>query len=349
MIADTISLPASPLWIAGLYSPQFASINAVFPPPVWIAVCIFVMELSTIGFPIMDVMRVNNLRQETLDAIAIWESRQEGRSNEAIVAESKDPGGFSTTTTLKSGPNSIAKVSLESQRSDMLTMANLESALRTNPIPLLQFAALKDFSGENISFLTHIADWQRVWSLPKASPTEHFRKQFVAATRIYAHFISLEFSEFPINISSKEMKRLHNMFEAAANILYRHKRDSTVSNTSDNATPFADVLPTRNRRGSYSSTMELRRESINLGALGRANLEASECMREHCADEVLAEFEIAQGFGEEMFEAAEKEIKYLVLTNTWPKFIHVERANSLVSREEEPREAGGSWVKRLLC
>lgn len=308
------------------------------------------MELSAIGFPIMNVLKGNNLRQETLEAIASWEKRQAARDVDTIAAEGslKSPSAFSTTTTLKSyGNASTSKVSIDSQKSDMLTMANLESALRTNPIPLLQFAALKDFSGENISFLTHIADWRRHWFSPKLSTTDHHRKQFIAATRIYAHFISLEFSEFPINISSKEMKQLHAVFEAAANILYRNKRSSAMSNSSDNITPFDNVLP-KDRKGSYSSTTELR-SSINLDALGRANLSASSRIREPLVDELLADFEIPEAFTEMVFDAAEGEIKYLVLTNTWPKFVNVGRANSQMSKDGEA-DAGNVWVKRLfLC
>lgn len=150
-IADSCRLPASPLWLIGLYTPAFAPMNAVFPPPVWFAVCFCIMEICTIGFPIIDVLKGNKLRQETLDAIANWEARQKlaGSDKASMDAPFKAPSEFSATTTLKSsGEISVGNQSFDSQKSDILTMTALENALRTNAMPLLQFAALKDFSGK---------------------------------------------------------------------------------------------------------------------------------------------------------------------------------------------------------
>jgi hypothetical protein len=348
-------LPASPLWLAGMYAPHFAPLNAVFPPPTWFSLCIFVMEVCAIGFPIVGVIKGNSLRLETLEAIANWEIRQAAQGLNADGSV-KSPGALSITTTLKSaGDVSVAsKTSFESHKSDMLTMTALENALRTNAMPLLEFAALKDFSGENVSFLTHVADWRRYWFTPKASTAEHRRIQFIAAARVHAHFISLEFSEFPINISSKEMKRLHTMFESAATLLYGNKRGSISSATSDNVTPFDNVNPDEVPdspsycKSSYSSTSELRSSTINLDRLGRANLRAVSRMQDVHMDEVLADFEIPEDFTEMVFDFAEREIKYLVLTNTWPKFVNQGRANSQLSKDEDA-EKGHRWVKKVLC
>jgi hypothetical protein len=150
-VANGSSLPASPLWLAGLYSPSFAPMNAVFPPPVWFGVCFCIMEICTIGFPIVDVLRGNKLRQETLAAIADWEKRQAAADIDATTVRHslKSPSAYSATTTLRSGVDlSVSKQSFESHKSDILTMTALENALRTNAIPLLEFAALKDFSGK---------------------------------------------------------------------------------------------------------------------------------------------------------------------------------------------------------
>lgn len=147
------SLPASPLWLAGLYTPEFAIVNAVFPPPVWFSVSFGLMEIFTIGFTIRDLLQGNRLRQETLDAIADWEARQAAHGSEAAAGDQhlKSPSEFSGSATLKStGDSTIGKQSFDS-RSDILTMTALENALRTNAMPLLEFAALKDFSGRQSS------------------------------------------------------------------------------------------------------------------------------------------------------------------------------------------------------
>lgn len=351
-LANMFRLPASPLWLAGLYAPQFAPLNAVLPPPTWFSICIFFLEVFAIGFPIIDVVKGNSLRQETLEAIASWEKRQAANGIDSEDSL-QSPSAYSATTTLKSaGDTSFSKVSLESHKSDMLTMTALENALRTNALPLLEFAALKDFSGENVSFLTHVADWRRYWFLPKASTAEHRRKQFIAAVRIYSHFISLEFSEFPINISSKEMKRLHKVFESIASTLHRRARGSVASSQSDNVTPFDTVLPEDmsgpplETQSSCSSTTELK-SNVNLDALGRANLRAVLRIQELHVDEMLADVEIPEAFTELVFDSAESEIKYLVLTNTWPKFVNVGRANSQLSLDED--EEGNGLMRTYLC
>jgi hypothetical protein len=309
--------------------------------------CIFFMEIFTVAFPIFQVLKAQTLRQETLDAIASWEKRQRGgeHSSDATstIAVSDYRSGksvaFSTTTTIPNSPTdkvAARKSSFESQKSDMFTMVALENALRMNADPLLQFAALKDFSGENVSFLTHIAEWTRGWSVGKIPTTEERHKQFVAAVRIYAHFVSLEFSEFPINISSREAKHLHQVFGAAASILLR--RGSVCSN---DATPFDDPAP------DSSSTVDLK-TGINLHTLGRANLQSVIRMTSLGKDDSLADFCIPEVFGPEIFDSAKKEIKYLVLTNTWPKFVNAGfESNSHMGERDVPDARW--WQGRSLC
>jgi hypothetical protein len=351
--ANYIRLPASPLWLASMYIPQFAPVSAYIPPPTWFSICIFFMEIFAVGFPIYDVIRSNTLRQETLDAIANWEKRQ---AAQGMDGSSLSPSGWSHNTTLKSAEEGTvtSKTSFESAKSAMLTMTALENALRTNATPLLEFAALKDFSGENVSFLTHVMDLRRYWFTPKRSTVEHRRQQFVAATHIYAQYISLGFAEFPINISSREMKRLYQVFEGAATLLYGNKRGSISSASSDKATPFDTVLPDNASDApinikSYSSITLEAESSINLDSLGRANLRAASRLHEtRIDDDVLEDFEIPETFNEMVFDAAESEIKYLILTNTWPKFVSAGRTSSQMSRDED-EERGNRWVQKVLC
>lgn len=174
-----------------------ATVGAYVPPPTWFGFSIFLMEVVTLGFPIVGIFRAQSLKQETLEAIADWEKRQAlenldgtGAAPEgSLKSHSLYSDTYSKTTTLKSSGDMTVN-SLESSKSGMLTMTALENALRSNAAPLLEFAALKDFSGENVSFLTHVADWRRFWFIPKASTAEHRRQQFIAATHIYARFIS---------------------------------------------------------------------------------------------------------------------------------------------------------------
>jgi hypothetical protein len=43
----------------------------------------------------------------------------------------------------------------------LLTMSALNRVLDKHPVPLQEFSAYHDFSGENIAFLTSVAKWER--------------------------------------------------------------------------------------------------------------------------------------------------------------------------------------------
>ncbi|KAF2874261.1 hypothetical protein BDV95DRAFT_488517 [Massariosphaeria phaeospora] len=335
-------LPASPMWLTALYAPKMASVNRYFVPPCWFSLSIFFIEVITIAFPIFQVLKTQTLRQETLDAIASWEKRQQLYTDcltavPQMEAKSFGSDEYSSKTTKFSDRSAIdSKLSADSQKSDMYTMVALENALRTNPQPLLQFAALKDFSGENVSFLTHVADWRREWLAPKTSTLEHRRKQFIGAVRIYASFVSLDLSEFPINISSREINLLHDLFESAAKMLLRSR--SLSSN--DTATPF-DSVP-----ADSSSTTDLRL-GINLDSLGRQNIKSVAQMTVVDCDDTFDHVAIPDAFDEMVFAAAEKEIKYLVLTNTWPKFVNMAIASN--EAEQDNEQGSNPWVAKVLC
>ncbi|KAJ4295561.1 hypothetical protein N0V90_007574 [Kalmusia sp. IMI 367209] len=314
-----------------------APVNAYFMPPSWFSACIFVMELVTIGFPILEIFQTHKLRQETLDAIKAWEKRQEvtSPSSSAFSEVSTKVGARSSKTFSIKEVNLGKRASLDSQRSDLYTMAGLENALRTNATPLLQFAALKDFSGENVSFLTHLADWRRSWLHLKVSTAQHRREQFIAAVSIYAHFVSPNFSEFPINICSRNYTGLRDLFDEAASRIFRKRSISS----SYSPTPFEDVAP------DSDSTVDLR-SGISLNALGRANLEAVAQMVESGQQEAEANVNIPESFRETVFDAAEREIKYLVLTNTWPKFVNAAYASS--QHDAEKQAQAGNWLRKAI-
>lgn len=134
-------------------------------------------------------------------------------------------------------------------------MKALEKALTTNITPLLRFSALKDFSGENISFLKHIHEWKSTWTSAASHPTPPARfpsikksrqsppplplldaaslrrHQFTFAVEIFVSFISPQYSDFPINISYVQFKDLESIFSHAASTLNARTQGNT-------ATPF---------------------------------------------------------------------------------------------------------------
>ncbi|KAF1967689.1 hypothetical protein BU23DRAFT_285994 [Bimuria novae-zelandiae CBS 107.79] len=332
-----VGLPASPLWLAGLYAPGMMTVNASFIPPMWFSLSIFAMEVITIGFPIVEIVQTNRLRQETLDVLADWEQRQHvALPSSSAFSASSTKGGARSSFTINE-LHFAKRTSLGSHPIELYTMAGLEKALRTNPVPLLHFAALRDFSGENISFLTHLAEWRRSWLNLTMSTAQHRRQQFIAAVSVYAHFVSPSFSEFPINIVHQNMTVLRELFEEPASRIFR--KLSLSSGYSP--TPFEDVSP------DSDSTIELR-SGVNLDTLRRVKMSSVAHMARPGYEDVLTDYPIPEAFKETVFDAAEKEIKYLVLTNTWSKFINDIYATSLTDVEKEPKHGG--WFKRsVLC
>jgi hypothetical protein len=123
---------------------------------------------------------------------------------------------------------------------------------------------------------------------------EHFHR----ALCIYVKFISVQHAEFPLNISSQDLKALTNIFKAPAQLLYgdRHKVDPAIPFT----TPDSNSEPPESPAASEMAILKTA-SLIN----GRAQYWSV----------------ILQTFSATVFDSAEDSIKYLILTNTWPKFV----------------------------
>lgn len=271
------------------------------------------MEIFTVFLPCWEVLRHGSLRKETLDAIAQWEAKSKGSGS--IITESTLVGGKSTAGSAETSGTSVS----------IMTMGALEHALEHNPAPLQEFSALRDLSGENIAFLMSVTEWKR--SQPKAAeesstPSDsnarkRLHEPFNDALRIYVEFISPRYAEFPINISSQDCRKLEQIFEGPARAVYGDKRDS--SSTINPATPFAFDPPPSPTASEGSD------KAIQMSVVGAD------------ADQYWAE--IPEAFDEAVFNDAEQSIKYLVLTNTWPKYVRDCRS-SMSSSSARSLEAG---------
>lgn len=268
-------------------------------------------------------------------------------------------------------------------------MTALESAVRTNPQPLLLFAALKDFSGENISFLTKVLEWKRGWS-PTTPTRSGFlrrpsvyeinnkglqRQQFKRAVDIYASYVSLKYSEYPINLSHAHLKELEAVFEGAATVLHGHKYDELKSNS---ATPFDNLnwnkfSANSNRSTSSQEDIEAspaRQDGLSVishkthvtnGTDNSADLilHGTECdvskhrtvlqtyeMTNTAIEQLPDYIPVPTCFGPDVFDHAEDSIKYMVLTNTWPKFVNAGYASTGVKPKSFLQEAQVRLFKR---
>lgn len=303
--------------------------------------------------PCWQVRKHQNLRQETLESIANWESKKRfgSRKAESSAGDSTVPPLSPTSTKIgealgfdnwKKLPSieSNSQTNLENRIPDesVLTMAALEHVLDKNPEPLRQFSARRDFSGENIAFLTAVAEWKAALpqdflnNSPDTNP-DVVRKQFTRALRIYTEFISTRDAEFPINIAWHDLRKLQGIFERAAR--------STVpdSPSASSATPFAEMdwkptPPAATRpdsRGSDAHILEPpKNPTVSTSGAGHICISIPTHPTEDfvmTAKSPDYQGEIPQAFDYSVFDAAQASIKYLVLTNTWPKYVR-ERRNS---------------------
>ena len=226
------------------------------------------------------------------------------------VKESADTIPDKSTQYSGSTLQSTAKSStISGSRTAIFGMSAMDDTLKTTPEAFLRFAALRDFSGENVSFLINVANWKAAWgcSRPGLSIDELRRQQFIAAIRIYASFASMDLAEFPINLSCQELQRLHNMFEADALMLCGKERNTQSAQFG--------LIPS-----AASSTADFK-TGLNLSTLGKANLESVQKMRA-MEDGNLWDHEIPSSFTMDAFDRAQHEIRYLVFTNTWPKYVN---------------------------
>lgn len=326
-----------------------AVVNASFVPPQWFALSIFLTQIFVIGVPCWQVIKTHNLRHETLEAIEKWEKRHGMRGDSDSPASSIGGLGGATlgrnsfiSSRAAKSTTSTATTTTDS-RDSTLTMGALEHMLRTNPRPLLEFAALRDFSGENVSFLSHVGDWKRGWRHSNPDPM-WARDHFMRAVRIYSHFVSMEYSDFPVNLSSRTAKVLHDVLGGAAHLLNRRRQPTSEL-------PFARSSGGDSARRSSESTADLARgeggDSL-LKTLGKVNLHSVTQMAELSSDNYPSVWTVPDDFTPRLFDAGENEIKYLVLTNTWPKFVHT-GLESFAQTPSSDEPCRFPYTKKLIC
>lgn len=307
-----------------------------------------VLEVFTIFLPCWQVLRHQTLQQETLASIAQWEAKNQlpGDRTRSIVSGTTAVDSAITATWRLSANESI------------LTMGALEHVLERNPAPLLAFSALRDFSGENIAFLTSVAAWRAAFSLvpvvshreksmvfedgvavprPVTATTttrdddasrEMRREQFNRALKIYVDFVSSRRAVFQVNLPSRTLKALETIFETPAQDLFGVGREP------DPVTPFAaasdELWQATNANESTPVASEdgcSEKSMMDVQATQTNTLQRSPSSTVGDGARIRYSGVIPAEFDEFVFDAAEASVKYLVLTNTWPKFVKERRSS----------------------
>ncbi|KAL7943707.1 putative GprK-type G-protein coupled receptor protein [Trichoderma barbatum] len=302
------NLHATPMFLISSYVPVFDKVNKYFTPSQWIHLSILMFEVFTVFVPVFQVFRFW-IQQKKADRLnAKWGSPS---PNKPLSPSSSEDWIFSSDSSTAKG-NALDMFN-EDLGDRFLTMSALEQVLNEDPRPLQEFSALRDFSGENIAFLTSISKWKSSWAEKMCHDQK--RELYNGALEIYIDYISPRDAEFPLNLSSSELKRVEDIFEKAARIVCGEQKINP-------ATPFdIEVAPFRccEADGPFELT-------------------------NRTAPRMKYDGKIPDAFDVTVFDSIQSHIKYLVLTNTWPKFVDEMQARKRRSNETARTvRSEGTW------
>ena len=291
MLAIVFSLPGLPMWLIATELPAWAPVTAKFPNGCWYNPGICVMQGVALFFPLYEVLRAKRHHFKT------W------------------PGSEKTLQ-----PSTDADI--ESQiKGSKHSLQAFEEALQNASSELLEYASTREFTGENIVFLNSVRDFKSHWqsALSKdeelAPSIEHGQKFFSIATDIFDRCVSLQTSQFPINIESHVYSELNGMFG----------RDVVPS--SSVVAPFADrwSLATIAALTKTSETYTTNNKPVRPGPnpTSDPNSNIGQDFRATSSEFILSTRanSVPDGFDVNVFDKAERSVKYMVFTNTWARYV----------------------------
>ncbi|KAI9931366.1 hypothetical protein MW887_009941 [Aspergillus wentii] len=315
-------LPGSPMWLAALYlsTDTWKVIGRYWVPALWFAPGIMAMEAVTVFFPCYELVVSKKQRNSMIEEIQGWAERKAAASNDTASG---------TALSSQSGLGRMDP--LYSRRA-------LDKCLAEDSRALLHFAASKEFSGENILFLNYVRDWKAAWITMNASQLHYDWKGdlqshrlhfFNIAVEIFAACVDLRLAEFPINIESRIYADLTNIFGEAAFYLGQHVSKGGRAPTYKNLPKTYNQTPLHKKMN--STVVMVDDEDTEALCLDKYPSDSDGQSIMHIEPRVPGFISIPAEFDIHSFDEAEKSIKTLVFTNTWPKFIESESSGDLSS------------------
>jgi hypothetical protein len=174
--------------------------------------------------------------------------------------------------------------------------------------PLIAWAATREFTAENTIFLREVRNFKKKWGSLKSVTTAQRRQMFNEASLVYFALVNPFTAETPINIEYKIFKTLQNIFAGVEFDPYmpRSKTPDDLRSPvlrENVVCPWEDTL---SRPASLDSNVTASTTSSTRNV-------------------------VPSDFTEEVFDAAFESIKYLVFTNTWPRYVDAELDSKGVS------------------
>jgi hypothetical protein len=233
------------------------------------------------------------------------------------------------------------------------SMATLELQLAKNPHHLLYWAYTKEFTAENILFLTAVRDFKRRWEQVAKHienlSTVQLRERYEEAAVIYFKLVNPITAKMNINIDSRTYSGLEQMFrgvEYQPDDSTSSSGSSTCYTESNVVTPWADVERPASASSHQSDENKLISNHVDkLYPLPVTEIhdksEASNDSTEAKEPSVPATFTL------EVFDRAYEVVKNDVYLNTWVRY------EARYSRPRSPRTASRgqrsvSFVGRII-
>lgn len=293
------------------------------------------MQFATIFFPVFEVFEHRSSMHKRVSSFSSSESTL--RSSSIVPDKVGRTLSRNSTSELFDEINAVSAGRLYS-------MLALERALIVNPTPLLHYAAKKDFTAENIVFLTQVRDWRQAWNSAPRNPstglvTEDAQvRLFRMAVEIFATSVDDKTADFPINIDGHMRKTLSGIFSATVlNALSGFAGRNGSATTKPNSRP-ATTPPWAEQKNAGTVTTIVSASPTSspgttLHSMSSAKTAVSKTVSESKPYRLEDRPDLSPlskgrgidipGFDEHVFDEAESSIKYLVLTNTWRKFVEL--------------------------
>ncbi|QDS77610.1 hypothetical protein FKW77_002086 [Venturia effusa] len=182
-------LPGTPLWLAFIYThnPHLVRINQYFKPAGWFLPGLITMQFVSIWFPLLDIYKLKSLEKKFGENRSVPENPAELRS-------------------------------FHDRKLNPYSMATLELQLEKNPNQLMYWAYTKEFTAENILFLTAVRGFKRKWSLATKQADElepaRARELYEEAAMIFFTMVHPVTAHRNINIDSATFRELEDLFKS---------------------------------------------------------------------------------------------------------------------------------------
>lgn len=238
--------------------------------------------------------------QQVLILIPLRDARKsQPREQSTSASETESLTSTQSSLSAKSTTFVVSK-ELKSKSS----MQALEFSIEHSIEPLIAWAASREFTAENTIFLREVRNFKKKWSPLEKVTTAQRRQMFNEASLIFFTLVNPFTAETPINIEYKIFKALQNIFAGVEFDPYM-PRSKTPDDLKSPVVRENVVCP-------WEDTLS-RPASIDSNTSASTTSSTNSIVPSHFSDEI--------------FDAAFESIKYLVFTNTWPRYVDAELSN----------------------